>query len=495
MITWQDYEAWGKNDIPSFIAQLIADHKKSELYLTAKDADEYDAQRNVTIVNYVRTIWSSSGTPIEDFTATNNKIVSNFFHRLNKQRTMYSLGNGITFDDDEDQKVKKALGEKFDTRMKDGGYFANTHGVSFIFWNMDGIHVFKVTEFAPLFDEETGALRGGVRFWQIEKNKPVIAVFYEIDGYTKYTTAKKMEATYDGQRRILITDGMTFHEMQPKRGYKQKVKFTKANGEEVVGEENYDALPIVPLWGSNLHQSTLVGMRASIDSFDLIRSGFANDLSDCTQIYWLVENCAGMTDEDLQRFRDKLKIQRIAEVGTGEDGAKVTPYTQEIPFAARQAYLDDIRKGIYEDFGALDVHQVSADSTNDHLAAAYQPLDENADDFEYQIIECVQQILRIAGLGEHMPLFKRNMIANQKEQVDMVLSEAEYLDEQTILEKLPNVTADEVDTIMERRGVEDLERFNGGDVDEDEPDEDVEAEFDTFGNNMIQMLEELAEGL
>lgn len=483
MITYQDYEAWGKDNVAQFVQTLIADHKKSELYLTAKDADEYDAQRNVTIVNYVQTIWSSSGTPIEDFTATNNKVVSNFFHRLNKQRATYSLGNGVTFSDDDGGKIKEALGQKFDKRIKDAGFYACIHGVSFLFWNVDGVHMFKVTEFAPLWDETDGTLRAGVRFWQIDKNKPMIAVFYEIDGYTKFSTARQQEHIgSDGQRRMIITDGLEFHETQPKRGYKLKVITTLANGDEVVGEENYSTLPIVPMWGSNLHQSTLIGMRSSIDSFDLIRSGFANDLTDCTQIYWLIENCAGMTDEDLQRFRDKLKIQRIAEVGTGEDGAKVTPYTQEIPFAARQAYLVDIRNGIYEDFGALDVHQVSADSTNDHLNAAYQPLDENADDFEYEVSEAIQQIMRIAGLGDdHEPLYKRNRLSNEKEQVDMVVAEADFLDDQTILEKLPNITVDEVATILERRGVEDLERFNRTvktkpEEEPEEPEEEEEAE-------------------
>ena len=481
MITYQDYEAWGKADVPLFIAQLINDHKSSDLYKIAKDADEYDAQRNVTITNYVQTIWSSSGAPIEDFTAANNRIASNFFHRLNKQRATYSLGNGISFVNDTGDKIKAQLGVKFDKRMKDAGFFACIHGLSFVFWNMGEIHVFKVTEFAPLWDETNGTLRAGVRFWQISRNKPVIAVFYEIDGYTRFTTAKEQEVVdSDGQRRIYYTDGINFHEDVKKRGYKQVVNHTEADGDMIVGEENYSGFPIIPLWGSNLHQSTLVGMREAIDSFDLIRSGFANDLSDCTQIYWLIENCAGMTDEDLQRFRDKLKIQRIAEVGTGEDGAKVTPYTQEIPFAARQAYLDDIRKGIYEDFGALDVHQVSANSTNDHLAAAYQPMDENADDFEYQISDAVQQLLVVAGLGEHEPQYKRNMIANQREQVDMVMAEAEYLDEQTILEKLPNITVDEVEEILKRRGVEDLERMrttpnSGNENEESEAEEESEA--------------------
>ena len=32
------------------------------------------------------------------------------------------------------------------------------HGVSFLFWNVDRLHVFPLTEFAPLWDESTGAL-------------------------------------------------------------------------------------------------------------------------------------------------------------------------------------------------------------------------------------------------------------------------------------------------------------------------------------------------
>ena len=459
MLTYQDFLREKDKNLPEFIAKAISEHRSSEEYKTAMVADEYDHQKNTTISNYVQTIWSSSGEPIEDFTAANNKITSNFFRRLNTQRCTYSLGNGITFADDPDGKIKKALGSDFDTRLKTAGYYALIHGVSFGFWNYDQMHVFKLTEFVPFWDEMTGSLRAGIRFWQIDENKPMIAVLYEEDGYTRFATSTEAVRGSNDARQLVLVSGMAFREIEPKRAYKQKVNYTAASGDEVVGEENYSSLPIVPLWGSELKQSTIVGMRCAIDSFDLIRSGFANDLSDCTQIYWLVENCAGMTDEDLQRFRDKLKIQRIAEVGTGEEGAKVVPYTQEIPFAARQTYLMDIRSGIYEDFGALDVHTVAAGATNDHIDAAYQPMDENADDYEYQIIEFMQQILRIAGLGDNVPQFKRNRISNTKEQVDIVLAEANYLDSETLLNKLPNITPDEAQKILENKEKEDAERM------------------------------------
>ena len=454
MYTFQDFIK--ETDKPTALVNLINNHKSSEIYKVAVSADKYDRQQNETINNYVQVMFSMLGVPVEDFTASNNKLASNFFHRLNTQRCTYLLGNGVTFTEhkemtrDEDglyvtvDQTKETLGDKFDSDLKTAGYNALIHGVTFGFWNVDRLHVFPVTEFAPLWDEETGTLRAGARFWQISPDKPIMVVLYEEDGYTKYKSE-------DGSRSYKL------QEIQPKKSYKTIIRTSQEGGDEVIGEENYGSLPIVPMWGSKMHQSTLVGMKQKIDSFDLIRSGFANDLSDCSQIYWILDNCGGMTEAELARFRDRLKIQHIASIDADNSG--VTPYTQEIPFQARQAYLDSIRAGIYEDFGGLDVHTVAAGSTNDHIDAAYQPLDEEADDFEYQVIEFVQQILSLVGI-EDTPTFKRNRISNQMEQVQMVALEANWLDEETILSKLPNVTVDEIYNILAKKVSEDTDRMD-----------------------------------
>jgi hypothetical protein len=318
------------------------------------------------------------------------------------------------------------------------------------------LHIFPLTEFKPLWDEETGALRAGIRFWRIDENKPMLAVLYEEDGYTKYKSKDN--------------NGMAFEEIQPKRAYKITYSKSEADGEEIIGEDNYSSLPIIPLWGSDLKQSTLVGMREKIDSFDLIRSGFANDLTDCAQVYWIIENCGGMTEDQLAKFRDRLKINHIAVADT--ENSKVSPYTQEIPYSARKEYLDEIRSGIYEDFGALDVHAVDAASTNDHLEAAYQPLDEEADDFEFQVIEFIQRLLGLIGI-EDTPIFKRNRISNQAETTQMVLSAADYLDDETILRKLPFITVDEVMEILNRKNEESVDRF------EDNQDNPFDNQDDT----------------
>lgn len=451
MYTYQDFMA--ENNVVDAISIAISRHKDSEIYRIAKSADEYDHQRNETIYNYIRLMFTAMGTPVEDFTASNNKIASNFFHRLNTQRCTYLLGNGVSFTNGKQRvrengavvtkdTTKEALGVKFDTDLKRLVYFSLIHGVSFGFWNVDRMYAFPVTEFVPFYDEETGILRAGIRFWRIDKNKPTIAILYEEDGYTKF--------------RCGTDTSSQFEEIQEKRPYKVVVRVSVEDGEEVVGEENYGSLPIVPMWGSNLHQSTLVGMKEAIDSFDLIRSGFANDLSDCAQIYWILENSLGMDDRDLEKFRERLKIQHIAVADTENSGVK--PYTQEVPYQARKEYLDEIRSGIYEDFGGLDVHAVAAGATNDHIDAAYQPMDEEADDLEYQVTEFIQQILHLIGIDD-TPVFKRNRISNEKEQVEMVMLEANFLDDETILQKLPNITVDEVYNIMANKLKEDTDRF------------------------------------
>ena len=441
MLTYQDFLEAGA-DIVGFVAKAISAYQSSSFYACAEEADQYNKQQNVTINNYVRTILSLSGAPIEDFTASNNKIASNFFRRLNTQRCTYSLGGGVSFA--ETDVKEQTLGKDFDTQIWDIGYNALIHGVCFGFWNINKLYIFKATEFVPLWDEEDGTLKAGIRFWRLDKDKPMTAILYEVDGYTKLKTKPN-------------SSNLTFFISEPKKAYITKIAYTEAGDEEVIGVENYSALPIIPMWGSKLHQSTLVGMKQAIDSYDLIRSGFANDLTDCSQIYWIIENCGGMSDADLARFRDKLKITHIAEVD-GDAGAKATPYTQDIPFAARQAYLDSIRAGIYEDFGGLDVHTIAAGATNDHIDAAYQPLDENADDFEYNVTEFILQLLNLIGVEDY-PIYKRNRISNQMEQTQMVLSAAQYLDTETVLSKLPFITIDEIKEIMKRTETEEYNNY------------------------------------
>lgn len=442
--TYQDFLE--TDDVTKFVRSAISAYKHCDIYKVACLADEYDAQRNPTVSRIVRTLYTASGVKREDETVSNHRIASNLFNRLNTQRCMYSLGSGISFVDPweakrgESDTTKEMLGKHFDHVMREAAYYALIHGRSYIMWDIDHVFMFKATEFVPLDDEITGALSAGIRFWQLDKTKPLNAVLYETDGFTCYSDVSgKWEMTQD------------------KTAYQRSYNYTDAGGIVSIDEENYASLPIVRMYGSRLRQSTLIGMQEAIDAYDLIQSGFANDLSDCAQIYWIVENYGGMDDDDLADFLKRLKLNHVVNADT-QSGGKVTPYTQEIPYQARKTFLDDMRARIYEDFGGLDVHTIAAGSTNDHIEAAYQPLEENAADFEHWVSDAIVKLLELLGIDD-VPIFRRTKISNQKEQVEMLVQEAIWLDTETILRKLPNVTPDEYHAIIEGGISDDMRRM------------------------------------
>lgn len=106
------------------------------------------------------------------------------------------------------------------------------------------------------------------------------------------------------------------------------------------------------MFGNKRHMA-LIGMQSKIDAYDAVQSGFANDLDDCAQMYWLISNADGMTDDELAEFRDRLKFQHIAKE---EAGAGI--HTRAAVCTARKEFLTQMRSEIYEDFGALDVHAI-----------------------------------------------------------------------------------------------------------------------------------------
>ena len=473
IITFQDFEQH-EADRAKWIGQAIAQYMRSDEYKLALDADEYEKQKNITINEYVRMVYDITGVGTPDFTSTNNRIASNFFHRLNTARVAYSLGNGVSFarkrqERKEDQTLvtldttKDELGEDFDDILFRTALCATEHGRCYCFYNDGEYYVFPMTEFMPLQDEVTGKIRAGLRFWSLEwKKRPIIVDLYEEDGYSRYMTSK---GKYGLGALELV---------EPKKPYKEAVQHSEADGDEIVGGENYlvdgqATIPIAVMYGNRAKQSTLVGMRANIDAYDLIHSGYANDWSECAQVYWIINNAAGMDEGDIARLRDRMLLQHI--VVADESNSQITPYTQEIPFNSREACLNRIKNSIYRDYGIIDVDNIQSQNvTATQIRAAYQAMDEEADAFEYQVNLFIQQILALVGIEDY-PVFDRNRISNELEETQMIMMAAQYLDDETLLKKLPFVTIDEVDGILARKGLESEERFG-----EEEEEKEKEAE-------------------
>ena len=479
LITWQDYES--STDKTQWIRESISKYINSEEYKKAKTEEAYMAGNNVKITQTIKVLYDLSGNSVTDTTAANNRIATNIAHRLVSQRCAYSLGNGVFFANAKQifgkdgktitiDQTKEVLGDKFDNMIFRSAYWAFANGESYTYvhrnydqekWEFD---VFKKSEFIALYDEYTGKLRGGIRFWSLDfQKKPISAVFYSEDGYQQYETA---------QGEVGIS---TMHAVSEIIPYTEIIEENEADGVVVVGSGDYTDIPIIPLYANETHVSILDNLRAKIDAIDLTFSGFANDMEDVAQIFWIVGGAQGATDDELMRMRDRAKLTGILNIDV--DHSSITPHTHEPPYNARTAFLEHMINRVYADFGALDVTNITARArTATEINASYEPMDEEADAFEYQLIEYIQNILKVIG-REDMPLFMRKQIHNQKEITDMVMSAADILDPETIINHLPFISVDEREEILARldaqnlAGKRDMDQLKEELADEDQQDD------------------------
>ena len=420
MLTYQDLQAVGEGEQErmGFVRKVINEHQGSDLYRTAKIADDYYRHRNTTITQYQKLLYTISGKAVPDNWSANYKLASNFFKRFVTQQVQFLLGNGVTWNG----QAADRLGDTFDARLQEAGKNALIGGESFGFYNLDHVEVFNLLEFAPLYDEENGALASGVRFWQVDKSKPLRATLYEIDGYTDYIWK--------------YSQGEVLHEKRP---YKINVRYSESDGLEIYDGENYPDFPIVPFWGNQEHQSELVGIREQIDAYDLIKSGFANDLDDVSQIYWTISNAGGMDDIDLAQFVQRIKTVKATAL---QDGQVAEAHTVTVPVDGREALLDRLRKDLYRDYMALDTDEISGGAiTATQIRAQYEPLNSKADEFEYCVTEFIQGILAVAGV-EDEPTYTRSTIVNQSEEIQNLVVAGEFLPGDYVTERILTLLGD-----------------------------------------------------
>ena len=441
MKTYQDLVKIGENEQErmAFLQHAINEHKSGEVYQVAADANLYYRHMNPTIMRAQKFVYNLLGQAVPDAWSANNKIPSRYYFYFVTQAVQFLLGNGVSFGD---EKTKEKLGEGFDNEVQKAATYAQNGGVSFGCWHVDHLETFPVTEFAPLYDEENGALRAGIRFWQVASDKPLRATLYEMDGFTEYIKRKGDEMAV----------------MQDKRAYIQIVGRSEVSGTEILEGQNYPGFPIVPLFNVN-KQSELIGSRETLDAYDLMASALINNIDDANLIYWVIRNAGGMDDIDDQKFVQRLKTIHVAHL---EGDEEVDQHQVEVPFQASEVALARLRSQLFDDFMALDVKEIAAGATTaTQIKAAYEPLNAKTDLFEYQVTEFIRGILELIGVDD-MPSYTRSMIVNQQEAIQNVVQAAAYLSADYVTSKIMETLGDidKVDEVIGQRTLEDMSRFS-----------------------------------
>lgn len=429
MKTYQDLEKLGGNEAErmQFIESAIREYSSSEAYKTAERAEQYYRHLNPTIMAAQKIVYDMLGQAKVDQYSPNNKIPSAYYGNFVSHEVQFLLGNGVSFSE---KATRTRLGKGFDAAVQKLTTYAINAGVAFGFWNFDHLEVFPVcggtddASFVPLWDEETGGLRAGIRYWQIDPTKPLRCTLYELDGLTEY---------------IKRGDG-NMEQMDGKRPYVQTVGKSEIGGTEILSGSNYPGFPIIPLYNIN-RQSELIGNQETIDAYDLMASALVNNVDDGNLIYWVLKNCGGMSQEDDAKFLENLRMLKVAHAD-GDDGAQVEAHSVEAPFQANEAALERLRTQLYDDFCALDTRGIAnGAATATQILAAYEPLNGKADRLETQVTSFINALLALIGV-EDEPTYTRSYLINRSEEIQSLLLAAQYLPRSYVTQKLLELMGD-----------------------------------------------------
>lgn len=429
MKTYQDF--LNADNKEKFILQTIAEYKASSAYNEMTTARQYYNGENTHIMKRMKWFYNSEGYKQNDAFIANNRVASEFFKKIVKQENSYLLSNGITLE----KPIKEKLGRKFDTNLNRQGINALVEGVTYgyCFINNGKFEVsnFNAREFIALLDERDGTIKAGIRFYRVDTNKPMYVELYELEGKTVYRE-----------------NGNILEIEQEQTPYMSTV-VKDALGTKVTGHK-LSKLPIVPLYGNDSKRTTLTpALKNKIDLWDIVLSDFGNNLEDANDVYWIIRNYQG---QDIGEFLADWKQYKTIQV---DDNGDARPETIEVPYQARQTALEILRKEIYSSAMALDTDILSGGSlTNVAIKVAMTDLDLKTDEFEWNVIDYVDNIISIASemikleQVEQDIKFIRRSITNDTEIVDNITTMRSEISHETYLELNPYI--DDVDKELER---------------------------------------------
>lgn len=440
--TYNDLVAVGEDEKKriDFVLAVMREHQGGPIFRTAAVAQDYYLGVNTTIANYSKFVRDAYGRAVPDIWSPNHKIACHYYGYLVNQLAQFLLGNGVSFSD---QKTKERLGDDFDEVCETILVNALNGGVAWGFANKDKVEAFSVLEFAPLYDEETGRVRAGVRFWQLDTTKPLRLTLYEEDGYTEY----------------IRRSGEAMQILQEKRPYIEIVQTSEATGEISVDGQNYPTFPIVPLYNTG-RQSELTGNREAHDALDLMLSGLVNNVDAGEFIYWVLKNSGGFDQVEANKFIKLLKTSHVAMVDSEDD---VSSHSPQVNFAASQAAIEELRRQIFDNHMGFDPKQVqNGAATATQIRAAYEPLNSKADLLEFHLTKFVKGILAVFGIDD-TPTYTRSYIVNQNEAIQTIVSAGTDLPQKYKVQKILEILgdADKVDEVMDMLAAEDLDRYGG----------------------------------
>ena len=358
-----------------------------------------------------------------DMWSANHKIASPFFGTVVKHEVDYLLGNGVKFQNDD---TEDRLGIHFHRNLMRAIRECRISGCAYVYWDGEKTFVFKRKNFIPMYDEDNGHLMAGIRFWRLDKDKPLRATLYEPEGYTEYATDDKGK----------------FDILENRRGYQRIILEDDGNGTTIEDSNPYGYLPVIPIPNGEDQKSELNGKRNTIDAYDLATSKMVNNVDEGALIYWVLTNTGGMEDLDMAEFLHQIQTLHAFKVDA-DAGSSAEPHTIEAPFTGTETTIEMLEKRLYQDFQTFNPESVTASNQSaTAIQAAYTSIDFKCDELETEVVTpFIDELLRLVGIADE-PTYDRNRQINKMEETQTIIMQAPYLGEDYVRRKLLTINGD-----------------------------------------------------
>ncbi len=202
-------------------------------------------------------------------------------------------------------------------------------------------------------------------------------------------------------------------------------------------------IPFIPFFNNSTHTGDLDMYKDIIDQYDLVVSGFANDLADIQEVIFVLRNYGG---EDLSTFLSELKRYKAIKVegDTVGDGG-VDTMQIEIPVEARVKFLELLKKQIFiSGQGVNPDPGTFGNSSGVALKYLYSLLEIKAGLLETEFRAGFNRFLKILtrylGMKDDLTIaqiYTRNAIENEVETASIATESQGIISNKTIMRNHP----------------------------------------------------------
>jgi SPP1 family phage portal protein len=446
---------------------LIDTDLSSQLKREAKQGvDYYNA--NHDILKFIR-YYNIDGQKQQYVNKINNKIPHTFHKILVDQKVAYICGSPVTMsveDGEKSETIKNLLAEYmgnwFDECISEQvkGACNKTFETLHFYVDTQGELQYVIVpseQVIPIYDTQyQNELLYVLRYYEVEDvtsngNKIEKQKRYKVEWWDKESVTYYIE---NANGKYILDSS---YPVNPTYHWQSIYVPNNGSAPTVMSSNSWGKVPFVILWNNEDELNDLHPIKALIDTYDKVKSGFINDIEEFNKLLFVLKGFEGLKGEDVPgQTKLQLFIENFIQEGAivvGEEG-KVDTIKGEIPIEARKTFLELTREEIFFFGEGVDVTQKSlgGDPSGVALKFMYSNLDMKAnrlilklksalDEFVWFIVEWVNQTQ-----GQKLDsslidfVITKSQIFNEKEKVDMLNSAKENISEQTYLENLPFVT-------------------------------------------------------